>query len=240
MACSSDAMSEEVTAAHPRRPIRSYVLRQGRMTEGQQRAFTQLWPRYGLTPPHGELDFAVLFGNPSPVYLEIGFGNGEALADAAANHPENNYLGIEVHGPGVGHLLLRLAQQSSHNVHILQTDAMELLRHHIPAGSLAGVLLLFPDPWPKKKHRKRRIVQPEFAQLIHRTLKPGGMLHMATDWEDYARQMLAVLSAAEGFENVAGEGNYCPRPDGRTLTKFERRGQRLGHGVWDLIFLRQK
>ncbi|MEN8176831.1 MAG: tRNA (guanosine(46)-N7)-methyltransferase TrmB, partial [Pseudomonadota bacterium] len=221
-------MSEEARMSHPQRPIRSYVLRQGRMTEGQQRAFTQLWPRYGLAPPPGELDLAALFGNPNPVYLEIGFGNGEALADAAANHPEHNHLGIEVHGPGVGHLLLRLARQASDNVRILQADAMELLRCHIPAGSLAGVLLFFPDPWPKKKHRKRRIVQPEFAQRIQRVLKPGGMLHMATDWEDYARQMLAVLSAAEGFANTAGEGNYSPRPEGRTLTKFERRGQRLG------------
>lgn len=229
----------EVYADNPHRPIRSFVLRQGRITEGQQRAFDELWPVYGLAPPQVELDLLGLFGNSHPITLEIGFGNGEALAQAALRHPEYNYLGIEVHGPGVGHLLLTLAQQESRNTRILQTDAMELLRHHLPAASLAEVLLWFPDPWPKQRHHKRRIVQPEFAQLIHRALQPGGMLHMATDWEDYARQMLAVLSAAEGFINQAGAGNYSPRPSGRPLTKFERRGQRLGHGVWDLIFVRR-
>jgi tRNA (guanine-N7-)-methyltransferase len=231
-------MTEPASAVQPHRPIRSFVLRQGRMTEAQQRAFDELWPVYGLAPPQVELDLPGLFGNPHPVTLEIGFGNGEALAQAALGHPEHNYLGIEVHGPGVGHLLLTLARQESHNARILQCDAMELLRHHIPAASLAGVLLWFPDPWPKQRHHKRRIVQPEFASLVQRALQPGGMLHMATDWEDYARQMLAVLSAAEGFINQAGEGNYSPRPSGRPLTKFERRGQRLGHGVWDLIFTR--
>ncbi|MEN8180631.1 MAG: tRNA (guanosine(46)-N7)-methyltransferase TrmB [Pseudomonadota bacterium] len=224
---------------HLQRPIRSYVLRQGRMTEGQQRAFAELWPRYGLAAPDHPLDFPGLFTNSNPVTLEIGFGNGEALAESAALHPEHNYLGIEVHGPGVGSLMLRLAEQDSSNVRILQTDAMELLRRHIAPGSLQAVLLFFPDPWPKKKHHKRRIVQPEFARLVHRALKPGGILHMATDWENYAKQMLDVLSLAAGFENVAGTGNYAPRPASRTLTKFERRGQRLGHGVWDLIFTRQ-
>jgi tRNA (guanine-N7-)-methyltransferase len=144
-----------------------------------------------------------------------------------------------VHSPGVGHLLLKLAAQESQNVRLLQVDAMELLRHHLPAASLAQVLLLFPDPWPKQRHHKRRMVQAEFAQLVQRALQPGGLLHMATDWENYARQMLAVLSATPGFVNQAGAGNYAPRPVGRPLTKFERRGQRLGHGVWDLLFIRR-
>ena len=209
------------------------------MTGGQQRAFTELWPRYGLAIPDGHIDFKRLFSNTKPVFLEIGFGNGEALAESAALHPERNYLGIEVHGPGVGHLMIKLAEQESSNVRILQTDAMELLRHNISPGSLQAVLLFFPDPWPKKKHHKRRIVQAEFARLIHQALKPGGVLHMATDWEHYAQQMLAVLSSTKGFENTAGEGNYSPRPESRPLTKFEQRGQRLGHGVWDLVFMRQ-
>ncbi|MGD8588306.1 MAG: tRNA (guanosine(46)-N7)-methyltransferase TrmB [Chromatiales bacterium] len=228
----------EAGVAKPQRPIRSYVLRQGRMTGGQQRAFSELWPVYGLTPTEVKLDLPGLFGNNHPVTLEIGFGNGEALAQAALNHPDRNYLGVEVHGPGVGHLMLRLAAQESRNVRILQADAMELLRRHLPAGALAEVLLFFPDPWPKQRHHKRRIVQPEFTRLVHRALKSGGLLHMATDWQDYARQMLAVLTVTEGMENLAGPGNYAPRPQSRPLTRFERRGQRLGHGVWDLLFTR--
>ena len=143
-----------------------------------------------------------------------------------------------MHGPGVGHLLLRLAEQESRNVRILRADAMELLRQHLPAGCLDAVMLFFPDPWPKLRHHKRRIVQAEFARLVHRALRPAGLLHMATDWEDYARQMLSVLSAVPGFTNQAGNGNFAPRPEHRPLTKFERRGQRLGHGVWDLLFVR--
>ncbi len=222
-----------------RRPIRSYVLRQGRMTEAQQRAFETLWPRYGLTLDQGLLDLPGLFGNQQPVTLEIGFGNGEALAQQALNHPQRNFLGVEVHSPGVGHLMIRLAQQESSNVRILQCDAMQLLRHHLPAGALSAVLLFFPDPWHKKRHHKRRIVQPEFAELVHHALQPGGLLHMATDWEDYARHMLRVLSEHPGFDNLAGAGHFSPRPEERPLTKFEQRGQRLGHGVWDLLFERR-
>jgi tRNA (guanine-N7-)-methyltransferase len=226
---------------HPKtqRPVRSYVLRQGRMTEAQQRAFETLWPKYGLSLGEGALDLPALFGNDRPVILEIGFGNGETLARLAQRHAEHNYLGVEVHGPGVGHLLLKLAAQERDNVRILQCDAMELLRRHLPAGSLAGVLLFFPDPWPKRRHHKRRIVQAEFAELVYRALTPGGLLHMATDWEAYAQQMLQVLSAHPGFRNRSGEGRFAQRPDDRPLTKFEQRGQRLGHGVWDLLFERQ-
>jgi tRNA (guanine-N7-)-methyltransferase len=233
------ASSSEEAASGVRRPIRSYVLRQGRMTEAQQRAFENLWPQYGLELPEGLLDLASLFGNANPVFLEIGFGNGEALAQTAARHPQYNYLGIEVHGPGVGHLLLKLAEQQSGNVRILQCDAMELLRHHLPEASLSGLMLFFPDPWHKKRHHKRRIVQPEFVRLIHRAMIPGGVLHMATDWEDYAQHMLAVLSTSPGFRNLAGADSFSPRPEERPLTKFEQRGQRLGHGVWDLLYTRE-
>ncbi|MCU7929520.1 MAG: tRNA (guanosine(46)-N7)-methyltransferase TrmB [Candidatus Thiodiazotropha sp. (ex Codakia rugifera)] len=220
------------------RPIRSYVLRQGRLTEGQQRAFDQLWPRYGIALQDEPIDFSVLFDRQAPITLEIGFGNGEALAQVAARHPEANFLGVEVHSPGVGHLMIKLAEQQSENVRIIQTDAMELLRHTLPTASLSRVLLYFPDPWHKRKHHKRRIVQTEFANLIHRVLIPGGVLHMATDWQDYAHQMMEVLSHHSGFRNQMGPQQFSPRPDARPITKFEKRGERLGHGVWDLLFER--
>ncbi|MCU7796666.1 MAG: tRNA (guanosine(46)-N7)-methyltransferase TrmB [Candidatus Thiodiazotropha sp. (ex Myrtea spinifera)] len=230
----------EQSQENQRRPIRSYVLRQGRVTEAQQRAFDTLWPRYGLTLDDKLLDFAAIYGNTNPVTLEIGFGNGETLAQLAQRHSEQNYLGVEVHSPGVGHLMIKLAEHESDNVRILQTDAMMLLRNHLPAASLERVLLYFPDPWPKKRHHKRRIVRPEFADLLHRTLKPGGVLHMATDWENYAHHMMEVLTAHQGFRNQAAAGQFSPRPASRPLTKFEQRGQRLGHGVWDLFFERTK
>jgi tRNA (guanine-N7-)-methyltransferase len=227
------------TPCNPHRPIRSYVLRQGRMTEAQQRAFDNLWPRYGFRLGEENLDFNALFGNTNPVTLEIGFGNGETLAELARRYPEHNYLGVEVHSPGVGHLMIRLAQQESGNVRILRGDAMALLRNHLAPASLSQLLLYFPDPWPKLRHRKRRIVQPEFIELAHRALWPGGLLHMATDWREYAQQMLLLVSAHGGFINRAGTGNFAPRPDSRPLTKFEQRGRRLGHGVWDLLFERR-
>jgi tRNA (guanine-N7-)-methyltransferase len=220
------------------RPIRSYVLRQGRMTGGQQRAYEALWPHYGLELGHTPLDPDKLFSRIQPVTLEIGFGNGETLRQLAQHHPQHNFLGVEVHGPGVGHLMIQLAEHQIENVRILKTDAMLLLRHHLQRDSLAQVLLYFPDPWHKRKHHKRRIVQPEFAELVYQALRPGGRLHMATDWEDYAQQMLRVVSAHPGFTNQAGEAQFSPRPATRPLTKFEQRGERLGHGVWDLIFER--
>jgi tRNA (guanine-N7-)-methyltransferase len=220
------------------RPIRSYVLRQGRLTEAQQRAFQSLWPQYGLILGQRPLQLASIFGREAPVTMEIGFGNGEALAQLAARHPEEDFLGVEVHTPGVGHLLLKLAEQESANVRILQTDAMELLRHHLPQACLHRVQLYFPDPWHKRRHHKRRLVQQAFANLIQRALIPGGVIHMTTDWEDYAQQMMAIFSLHNGFRNLAGNANFSPRPETRPMTKFEQRGQRLGHGVWDLLFER--
>ena len=223
------------------RPIRSFVLRTGRMTPGQEKAFNDFWPIFGFDfDPARKLDFTHLFGNNNPVWLEIGFGDGESLASMAKASPDKNYLGIEVHTPGVGHLLLRLAEEDISNVRIMSADAMEILRHSIPKQSLAGVQLFFPDPWHKKKHHKRRIVQSAFVDLLAQLLQPNGIFHAATDWEDYARHMLAVLSERQDvFENLSAQGDYIPHPQGRPTTKFERRGQHLGHGVWDLMFKRR-
>ena len=220
------------------RRIRSFVRREGRLTKGQQRALTELFPEYGIRLAQGELDLERLFKRRAPRILEIGFGNGTSLAELASRHTENDYLGIEVHRPGVGNLLLQIEKQGLTNIRVSNDDAVEVLEQQIPDDSLDAVYLFFPDPWHKKKHHKRRIVQPAFVQLLRRKLKPDGIFHMATDWENYAQHMLEVLTRAEGFANLAGEGNYSLRPEYRPLTKFEQRGQRLGHGVWDLIFKR--
>lgn len=214
--------------------------RGGRLTPGQQRAFDQYWDRFGIDfEPGKQIDAGKQFGNDHPLCLEIGFGNGESLADMAQRHPETNYLGIEVHEPGVGHLLLRLAEQGIQNVRIMKHDAMEILSTAIEPASLASVQLFFPDPWHKKKHHKRRIVQAKLVALLARAMEPNGVFHAATDWENYARHMMSVLSEHDDvFENTAGRGQFIPRPDDRPLTKFEQRGQRLGHGVWDLKFRR--
>ncbi len=222
------------------RPVRSFVLREGRLTRAQERAFTELWPRYGVDwQRDSQLDPPALFGNDHPVYLEIGFGSGDSLAEMAAAQPGRNYLGIEVHRPGVGHLLLELERRGLTNVRVLRADAVELLAHGLPAASLAAVYLFFPDPWPKKRHHKRRIVQPAFISRLARVIRPGGLFHAATDWAPYAEHMLQVLDAADGaFMNPTGPGQCAPRPEDRPLTRFERRGQRLGHGVYDLIYRR--
>jgi tRNA (guanine-N7-)-methyltransferase len=223
------------------RPVRSFVLRQGRTTPAQARACAELWPRYGVDwIPGQRLDPQALFGNPRPVFLEIGFGNGEALAAMAERHPAWNYLGAEVHAPGVGHLLLEAARRGLENIRILRCDAVELLESGLPPASLAGVYLLFPDPWPKKRHHKRRILNPAFVALLARAVRRGGLFHAATDWEPYARQMLSLLEAGgRPFVNDAGPGAFSPRPSDRPLTRFERRGQRLGHRVWELLFRRR-
>ncbi len=220
------------------RPIRSYVLRQGRLTPGQERAFATLWPRFGVEFTGETLDLPALFGNGHPVYLEIGFGNGDSLAQMAAANPDRNYLGIEVHSPGVGHLLLKIEELGLNNIRILRHDAVEVVSKGIGDGALEGAFLFFPDPWHKKRHHKRRILQPAFLEQLARVIRPGGTFHAATDWENYAKHMMLVLTESPHFENRLGPGNYSERPSYRPLTKFEQRGQRLGHGVWDLLFTR--
>ncbi len=227
-----------MTEPDKRRQIRSYVLRAGRMTPGQQRGFDENWERWGLQHADGQLDFDAIFGRAGPRVLEIGFGMGQSLVTMAAASPATNFTGIEVHRPGVGKLLHSMAEQSVDNIRCYCHDAVEILRDCIPPSSLDTVQIFFPDPWHKKKHNKRRLIQaPLVAQLVSR-VKEGGILHLATDWENYAEQMMAVLSAESGLRNESGEGEFAPRPEHRPLTKFERRGERLGHGVWDLIFRR--
>ena len=216
------------------RPIRSYVLRQGRVSRAQAAAHEGLLPLYGIEYKKEILDFATLFGRRAETILEIGFGMGETTAAIAAAHPEKNLLGIEVHTPGVGSLLKQIAAAGLGNLRLVQHDAVEVLRDMIAPDSLDGIHIFFPDPWPKKRHHKRRLVQTDFVALLAGRLKPGGYLHLATDWRDYAEQMLAVLAAEPRLENTA-EG-FAPRPDHRPQTKFETRGLKLGHDVWDLVF----
>lgn len=219
------------------RPIRSFVLRTSRLTPAQRRACENLMPRYGLPFRAAPLDLAAAFGRSAPKILEIGFGMGETTARIAAGHPENDYLGIEVHTPGVGNLLQLIAAGGLANVRIIQHDAVEVLQHMIPATSLDGVHVFFPDPWPKKRHHKRRLLQPPFVALLASRLKRGGYLHAATDWEEYAAQMLEVLGAEPLLANTAV--GYAERPSYRPLTKFEQRGLKLGHAVRDLVFRRR-
>ena len=218
-----------------RRTIKSYVLRQGRLTRAQQHALERLWQDYGIDYSTEPLEFDALFPGPGAVILEIGFGNGDSLLQQAIANPDNNYLGIEVHRPGVGHLLHRAHEAGVTNLRVINHDAVEVLQQQIPDASLDVVQLFFPDPWPKKRHHKRRIVSAAFIQLVHRKLKGGGQLHLATDWQDYAEHMLEVMAQSEGFSNAAGESIYA-EDTGRPPTRFERRGQRLGHGVRDLVF----
>ena len=222
-----------------RRHIRSYVRREGRITKAQQQALTELWPRYGIDDALTPVDFSAIFADGGPAILEIGFGNGDALLAAAEAQPGSNFLGVEVHRPGVGSLLRKLDQAGATNVRVTIADAKQLLAERIADATLAAVWLFFPDPWPKKRHHKRRLVQPEFIDLVRVKLQPGGDFHIATDWRDYAEHMLAVLSQAHGLVNAAGPGRYAPRPPSRPETKFERRGHKLGHDVWDLMFRRE-
>jgi tRNA (guanine-N7-)-methyltransferase len=221
-----------------RRAVRSYVLRAGRVTEGQKRALEELWPVYGVEPGSSVLDFTELFGNDHPVIMEIGFGNGEATWQMAKAQPRENYLGVEVHRPGVGRLLLKIEEHSLKNIRIACEDAVELLRTRVPAASLHGIRIYFPDPWPKKRHHKRRMIQPPFLSLLAGRMKPGGVLHLATDWEPYAEHMLEVMQAAPEFENLSPGGGFSPKPDWRPPTKYEQRGKRLGHRVADLVYRR--
>ena len=216
--------------------IRSFVRRMGRMSVAQERFYADTFPRFGVPYAANELDLDALFGRSAPHILEIGFGMGETTAHIAANHPHNDYLGVEVHTPGVGALCKQIVERGLNNVRIVQHDAVEVVRDMLPLNSLDGIHIFFPDPWHKKRHNKRRLIQTPFVALLTAHLKPGGYIHCATDWEDYAVQMLEVLSAEPGLRNTA-EG-YAPRPNYRPLTKFENRGLRLGHGVWDLVFRR--
>ncbi|WP_296057522.1 tRNA (guanosine(46)-N7)-methyltransferase TrmB [uncultured Amphritea sp.] len=220
------------------RTVKSFVLRAGRMTEGQQKAMETVWPHMGLELSQGMLDLTEVFGREAPVVLEIGFGMGDSLIEMAKHQPEKNYIGIEVHRPGVGRLLSNAEKEGLSNIRVFCDDAIEVLAQCIPDGSLSTVQLFFPDPWHKKKHNKRRIVQLAFAETIRKKLKVGGQFHMATDWENYAEHMMEVMSAAPGYRNVAGDQAYSPQPEWRPVTKFQKRGERLGHGVWDLMFER--
>ncbi len=230
---------------HPR-SIRSFVTRTGRITEAQERALEVLWPKYGVEFAPTLLNLDTLFGRHAPRSVEIGFGNGDHLAKIAAAHPERDYLGIEVHRPGVGRLLLALEETQRtngpghpSNVRLICHDAVEVLAQQIPRESLDEVIILFPDPWPKKRHHKRRLVQGAFIQLVTERLSPGGLIRMATDWQPYAEEMLATLRANPRLLNLAPDGAYIPRPADRIVTRFEKRGERLGHDVWDLAFQRK-
>jgi tRNA (guanine-N7-)-methyltransferase len=219
---SSDPVS---TLAH--RTVRSYVLRSGRVTDAQRRALAELWPRFGVQYRAEPLDLPLLFGRDAPRVVEIGFGNGELLVAMAGDAPDQDFVGIEVHESGIGHCLLELARRELRNVRLIRHDAVEVLQNQFPSASLARVQLMFPDPWPKKRHHKRRIVQTPFLAQVARVLQPGGEFHVATDWPPYAEHIAATLAQAPDFEAVA-----APLP-GRLPTRFERRGQRLGHPVWD-------
>ncbi len=225
------------TPQHPARPIRSYVLRTGRMGSGQKRALVELAPRFVLPYEARTLNAAAVFGRQAPLVLEIGFGMGDATAQIAAALPGTNFIGVEVHEPGVGALLQRIHEAGLSNLRIVQFDAVQVLEHMVRPESLAGVHVFFPDPWHKKKHNKRRLIQPPLVQLLQSRLAPGGTLHCATDWQPYAEQMLEVLSAEPALRNTA-EG-FATKPGYRPLTKFEQRGLKLGHGVWDLVFVKR-
>ena len=220
------------------RTIRSFVTRAGRITEAQQRALRQLWPKYGIDLQPGPLDLQNIFGRAAPCSVEIGFGNGENLIELAAAHADRDYLGIEVHRSGVGRVLLAAEERRLANIRVICHDAVEVLERAVAPQALDEVLILFPDPWPKKRHHKRRLVQESFVALLADRLRPAGRLRLATDWEAYAQAMLAVLAAEPRLRNEAPGGEFAPRPAERPPTRFEQRGERLGHGVWDLSFRR--
>lgn len=220
------------------RKVRSFVRREGRLTKGQEQALNESWPTMGIDFDATELDWQQVFGNDNPVVLEIGFGMGASLVEMAKNAPEKNFVGIEVHTPGVGACLMAAREAGVTNLRVMCHDAVEVFEQMLPKESLDTVQLFFPDPWHKKRHHKRRIVQLPFAEMVRDKLKMGGVFHMATDWENYAEHMIEVMEAAPHYQNIAKEGYYVPRPEDRPLTKFEQRGQRLGHGVWDIKYTR--
>jgi len=220
------------------RTVRSFVKREGRLTKGQAAALERSWPTMGLTHQQGLLDLTQVFGRTAPTVLEIGFGMGKSLVAMAAAAPEKNFIGIEVHHPGVGACLMEAETAGLTNLRVYEHDAVEVLRDCIADGALDTVQVFFPDPWHKKRHHKRRLIQPAFVEALRPKLALGGVLHLATDWENYAEHMLEVMSGAANWRNLAEDQGYIPRPSERPLTKFEQRGERLGHGVWDLKFSR--
>ncbi len=226
-------MSEE--AVTHKRPIRSYVVRGGRLTPAQQEAIETLWPIYGIDKDQGILDRESVFGRNADLVFEIGFGMGDSLVAMAAQHPDRDYIGIDVHPPGIGTILRDIHEAGLTNLKVMQADAMEVLADCFDDGSLQRIQVYFPDPWHKKRHHKRRMIQPPFVDALANKLCVGGVLHLATDWENYAEQMMEVMSASTRFHNMAGEGKFASEHE-RVETKFERRGRRLGHGVWDLLF----
>nr|VFK37325.1 MAG: tRNA (guanine-N(7)-)-methyltransferase [Candidatus Kentron sp. TC] len=221
------------------RKVRSFVRRPGRITRTQRQAIATDWRRFGVELEGHALDLDAIFGRRAPRYLEIGFGMGDGLLEMVSTNPQRDYLGVEVYEPGLGRLIHRLSQENLSNARVMRGDARDVLETCIAPHALDGVLLYFPDPWPKKRHHKRRIVQPDFVSLVCERLRAGGRLELATDWEDYAMHMLKVLETEPRLHNLAGSGRFSPRPDHRPLTKFERRGQRLGHRIWDLLFRRR-
>jgi len=222
---------------HPR-PIRSFVLRGGRLTVAQQHALDELWPHYGIGQHKTLLDFDDYFEQRADVIVEIGFGNGESTWRMAQQEPDKNFIGIEVHKPGVGQLLMALDAQGIDNVRIACEDAVPFFQRRIPPGSLAGVRIYFPDPWPKKRHHKRRLIQPEFVRQLAQCVASGGILHLATDWQPYAEHMLDVLGGSSAFRNLSSSGDYSERPEWRPHTRYEERGKGLGHKVRDMLFER--
>jgi tRNA (guanine-N7-)-methyltransferase len=226
-----------MSEAHHRK-IRSFVRRPGRTTHAQRRALEEIWPRYGIESVNQRVDLRALFGRSAPVVLEIGFGNGEALFTSAANHPEVDHLGIEVHEPGIGHLLMLLERADLDNVRVIASDAVEVLDQQLDEASVAVVRIFFPDPWPKKRHHKRRLLQPSFVAELARVLEPGGLLHIATDWANYAEQTAELMTASDSFKALTAEEAASNPLSARPPTKFERRGRSLGHDVWDLYYRR--
>ena len=220
------------------RTVRSFVLRKGRLTTAQQHALDELWPHYGIEHSEVELDFDDHFERPAEVIVEIGFGNGRSTWRMARQEPEKNFIGVEVHEPGVGHLMLSLEKHAVDNVRIVCEDAVPFLRSRVAAGSLAGVRIYFPDPWPKKRHHKRRLIQPGFVDLLARSMASGAIFHLATDWQPYAEHVLEVMQSRTDFVNLSPTGDYCERPEWRPYTKYEERGERLGHEVRDLLYQR--
>jgi len=231
------SMNPANNSKHPHhKKIKSFALRQGRMSQRQRNAIKEHWPEFGIDWSPELVDATACFRRQAPLVLEIGFGMGDSLSTMMQFEPEKNFLGIEVHKPGVGALLATITELGSHNLRVICHDAVEVLQFSIPDKSLDRVQIYFPDPWHKKRHHKRRLITPDFLQLLIPKMKSGGMLHMATDWQNYAEQMLTVASGANALKNLAGSGHFSPRPKFRPVTKFEKRGEALGHGVWDLLF----